>query len=249
MEYTRFSAINFISPQWSKSQKSEARSEEERSRLQDVVRVVFKPGTTLKQSLVKTKFNPTKCTSRSLETCNLCQQYGRYKYKDCETKSVVYLLECSLCSEIYVGETARPFRERTREHHLSIRNKEDKAFGLHYKVSHKGQAVPSLPFKASLLRSCKDEPDRKLWEAEYIKYKSPSINTQLIKCCPDARERAGPVFPPPPHSPTNFKWRPSYTRRCSLILQKTSARRYAWYVLTNKDRVPAQFLLNQATLH
>ena len=94
----------------------------------------------------------------------------------------MYLLECSLCSEIYVGETARPFRERTREHHLSIRNKEDKAFGLHYKVSHKGQAVPSQPFKASLLRSCKDEPDRKLWEAEYIKYKSPSINTQLIKC-------------------------------------------------------------------
>jgi hypothetical protein len=67
--------------------------------------------------------------------------------------------------------------------------------------------------------------------------------------CPDARERAGPVFPPPPHSPTNFKWRPSYTRRCSLILQKTSARRYTWYALTNKDRVPAQFLLNQATLH
>ena len=94
----------------------------------------------------------------------------------------MYLLECSLCSEIYVGETARPFRERTREHHLSIRNKEEKAFGLHYKVSHKGQAVPSLPFKASLLRRCKDEPDWKLWEAEYIKYKSPSINTQLIKC-------------------------------------------------------------------
>ena len=171
-------SLPYISEQCVRKVKQEVR----KRGLQDVVRVVFKPGTTLKQSLVKTKFNPTKCTSRSLETCNLCQQYGRYKYKDCETKSVVYLLECSLCSEIYVGETARPFRERTREHQLSIRNKEEKAFGLHYKVSHKGQAVPSLPFKASLLRSCKDEPDRKLWEAEYIKYKSPSINTQLIKC-------------------------------------------------------------------
>ena len=77
----------------------------------------------------------------------------------------------------------------------------------------------------------------------------PSASYPIVMFCPDARERAGPVFPPPPHSPTNFKWRPSYTRRCSLILQKTSARRYTWYALTNKDRVPAQFLLNQATLH
>ena len=69
-------------------QESEAGSEERG--LQDEVRVVFKPWTTLKQSLVKTKFNPTKCTSGTLDTCNLCQQYGRYKYKECETKSVVY---------------------------------------------------------------------------------------------------------------------------------------------------------------
>ena len=31
-------------------------------------------------------------------------------------------------------------------------------------------------------RSCKDETDRKLWEAEYIEYRSPTINTQPIKC-------------------------------------------------------------------
>ena len=53
--------------------------------------------------------------------------------------------------------------------------------GLCYLVSHKEQTVPKQPFQASLLRSCKDEPDRKLWEVECIKYRSPTINTQLIK--------------------------------------------------------------------
>ena len=45
--------------------------------------------------------------------------------------------------------------------------------GLCYLVSHKEQTVPKQPFQASLLRSCKDEPDRKLWEVECIKYRSP----------------------------------------------------------------------------
>ena len=53
--------------------------------------------------------------------------------------------------------------------------------GLCYLVSHKEQTVPKQPFQASLLRSCKNEPDRKLWEVECIKYRSPTINTQLIK--------------------------------------------------------------------
>ena len=35
--------------------------------------------------------------------------------------------------------------------------------------------------------------------------------------CPDARERAGPVFPPPPHSPTNFEWRVCLGKSCRYV--------------------------------
>ena len=150
--------------------------------LQDIVRVIFRPGTTLKQRLVQTKFTATKCTSSRVDTCNLCQQYGRYEYKHCMTKSVVYLLKCSLCDDEYVGETGMPFRFRTRKHFLAVKNQNrDTAIGVHYLESHQGVAVPEQPFTASLLRSCRDCPDRKLWEAVYIKHMSPAINTQLIK--------------------------------------------------------------------
>ena len=66
-------------------------------------------------------------------------------------------------------------------------------------------------------------PWAKRWLRAYLLPKVIQITINLtltLNSCPDARERAGPVFPPPPHSPTNFKWRPSYTRRCSLMLQK-----------------------------
>ena len=60
-------SLPYISEQCVRKVKQEVR----KRGLQDVVRVVFKPGTTLKQSLVKTKFNPTKCTSSMVaEECH-----------------------------------------------------------------------------------------------------------------------------------------------------------------------------------
>ena len=146
------------------------------------IRVVFKPGTTLKNTLVRTKMLPTKCTSRSIDTCDLCQQHGRYCYTHCQTKSVVYNLKCTMCSENYVGETGGPFRNRIRNHKLSVVNKtRATAMGVHYLENHPDTSVPDQPFETSLLKSCTDCPDRKIWEAVKIKYHSPAINTQLIK--------------------------------------------------------------------
>ena len=59
----------------------------------------------------------------------------------------MYGLECSLCEELYIGETGRTFRERTREHYRSVANmsnkKSDSDLGLYYLVSHKEQKVPN----------------------------------------------------------------------------------------------------------
>ena len=116
------------------------------------------------------------------ESCNLCQQFGRHQYKHCETKSVVYKIECNLCKDVYVGETGKPFRGRIRTHFLAVK-KQDRstALGIHYLESHPGIDLPEQPFTASLLQMCTDWTNRKLAEATWIKNMLPAINTQLIK--------------------------------------------------------------------
>lgn len=171
--------LPFISEQCSRKVKQAIRNQD----LQDKVRIVFKPGTTLKQSLVRTKFTPTKCTSQSVDTCTLCQQYGRYQYKHCQTKSVVYKIKCNFCDDVYIGETGKPFRCRIRTHFLSVKNKNrSTALGVHFLESHADiVSIPDQPFTASLLQTCTDWPNRKIAEATHIKNLLPAINTQLVK--------------------------------------------------------------------
>ena len=144
------------------------------------VRVIFKPGRTLKQSLVATKMLPTKCNKRSLDTCNTCQQDEEGESSMCMKKNLVYELECTICDERYDGETCRHLKDRAREHYRDVSN-HSKAMGKHYSSKHPDTVVPRLPFKTKILRSCKDWVDRKIWEAIEIKYRKPSINTQHNK--------------------------------------------------------------------
>ena len=51
---------------------------------------------------------------------------------NCKTKGVVYMTECQKCGIPYVGQTARTFGTRVKEHVNDIKNKRDTANGAHY---------------------------------------------------------------------------------------------------------------------
>ena len=143
------------------------------------VRVIFKPGKTLKEKLVTTKIIPTKCNKQNIDTCNICQQHGG-ESPICMTKNVVYQLNCTLCSGQYIGETCRHLRERTREHYRDISNNKG-AMGGHYSKEHSTQQIPKLPFTTKIVKPCKDWVERKICEAIEIKHINPTINTQHNK--------------------------------------------------------------------
>ena len=135
-------------------------------------KVTFKPSNKLKDILTSTKLKHTKCNAHTGK-CYLC------KGIDCMRKNFCYQLTCTLCSQTYVGESGRFYRNRMWEHFKSVSSgNRDTAMGGHYQDSHAGDETPDVPFEHKVLRSCRDYPDRLLWQSVYIKHLSPVINTQ-----------------------------------------------------------------------
>ena len=135
-------------------------------------KVTFTPGQKLKDTLTSTKLKPTKCNAHTGK-CYQCEGV------DCMRKNFCYQLTCTLCSQTYVGESGRFYRSRMWEHYRSVScGNRDTAMGGHYLDGHAGVETPDVPFEHKVLRSCKDYPDRLLWQSIYIKHLSPAINTQ-----------------------------------------------------------------------
>ena len=87
------------------------------------------------QSMVK--FDPNGKVCRRIKKCDLCpnkamqghvkshftkETYRTTKKVTCETRNVIYCLECKQCGKQYIGETKRSFRIRVNEHLGDIRN-------------------------------------------------------------------------------------------------------------------------------
>ena len=135
-------------------------------------RVTFKPGDKLKDILTSTKLKPTKCNAH-VGKCYLCEGV------DCMRKNFCYQLTCTECSQTYVGESGRFYRNRMWEHFKSVKGcNRDTAMGGHYQESHAEIETPEVPFEHKVLRSCRDYPDRLIGQSVFIKYLSPEINTQ-----------------------------------------------------------------------
>ena len=135
-------------------------------------KVTFKPGDKLKDILTSTKLKPTKCNAH-VGKCYLCEGV------DCMRKNFCYQLTCTECSQTYVGESGRFYRNRMWEHFKSVKGcNRDTAMGGHYQESHAEIETPEVPFEHKVLRSCRDYPDRLIGQSVFIKYLSPEINTQ-----------------------------------------------------------------------
>lgn len=141
------------------------------------IRVAWKGGTSLRQKLVRSAFLPVPCPAGGRQ-CNCCEAGLRGK---CHTKNVVYRLDCKACPKdvsFYVGETRRAVRLRYNEHLRDAKNNRlETPFGLH-QATHPGIPLDSSNVSVQILHTCKDGPDRKIWESLYIRDLKPTMNTQ-----------------------------------------------------------------------
>ena len=49
--------------------------------------------------------------------CRTCD--AGMSHRKCVLKGVVYSMRCTVCGDLYIGETGKPTRERFAEHYLS----------------------------------------------------------------------------------------------------------------------------------
>jgi hypothetical protein len=73
----------------------------------------------------------------------------------CQTKNLIYALECKVCHKQYVGETKRTFKERIAEHLGDIKNQRlNKPLGKHFNLpGHKFGSITTC-----ILELIKDDP-------------------------------------------------------------------------------------------
>ena len=93
---------------------------------------------------------------------------------NCESKNVVYMLECNKekCKLKYIGETERNFRKRIYEHLGYARNKNDKMItGEHFNLP--GHTEANMTF--TIIEQCKSEEEE--YRKEREKYHISKFNT------------------------------------------------------------------------
>ena len=128
---------------------------------------VFTPGIKLSQILTRTTLEQKTCTSSQCIFKNT---------SICMTKNVVYQLTCSMCGEIYVGETKRSLHQRLLEHNRAIQLGDiSSAISEHYMKHHQNMPIPNQPFQATILERCTNNT-RIISEGIWIKKLKPKIN-------------------------------------------------------------------------
>ncbi len=107
--------------------------------------------------------------------CDICKLITNTK-NTCQTRYVVYEFTCKLCDQKYVGQTARPFHYRFKEHRRSVNNRnETSALAEHNRKFHGGK-LNIEDFKIRFLDICNNPVDCKISEAKHIGSTHPKIN-------------------------------------------------------------------------
>ena len=78
------------------------------------------------------------------------------KQVTCESKNIVYLIQCEKCKNRYIGESERSLKERISEHKGYIKNNhQDKATGAHF--NQKGHTLEHM--KVSIIEKVKKQEE------------------------------------------------------------------------------------------
>ena len=122
--------------------------------------------------------NPDKCAGN----CLLCTALPRNA--GCNTKFTVYKYNCRLCSQEYVGYSARCIKYRHAEHRRSINKGDDvSALSTHLKNAHSSTTPHTIDlYEITLLQRCKDAIAACIAESYHIKHISPQINRKEEGC-------------------------------------------------------------------
>ena len=74
----------------------------------------------------------------------------------CESKNIIYLIQCEKCKNRYIGESERSLKERISEHKGYIKyNYQDKATGAHF--NQKGHTLEHM--KVSIIEKVKKQEE------------------------------------------------------------------------------------------
>ena len=88
------------------------------------------------------------------------------KYFNCLTYNLVYVISCTQCTKLYIGETGRTLETRFKEHLADIRYNRDKPVAIHFN-SH-GHSIQHVRVKGLWLMSNSNPRDRKDMESHLI---------------------------------------------------------------------------------
>ena len=115
---------------------------------------------------------------RSPSTCRACD--AGISHRKCVLKGVIYSMCCTVCDDLYIGETGKPAREQFAEHYHDAKRRDVRtAWGSHY-IDHRESATawPEFtPFhKAEILARQSSLPSRRLLEATEITRHGPEVN-------------------------------------------------------------------------
>ena len=76
---------------------------------------------------------PSVTTGRTVEATQSNYKVDIDRNVDCQTKKLIYCVECKKCSQQYIGETKRSLQDRFSDHLGYVRNKKlHKATGQHF---------------------------------------------------------------------------------------------------------------------
>ena len=111
------------------------------------------------------------------DDCHLCKLISRPNNNSCQTRYVVYQFICKLCGKSYIGQTARPFHFRYKEHSRSITNRNEmSALGEHVIKVHTGNRLTIRYFNIKFLEIFDNPVDCKINEAKQISIRNPELN-------------------------------------------------------------------------
>ena len=90
---------------------------------------------------------------------------------------VVYQLKCSICGELYIGQTARQLHKRLSEHLASVKkNEDDFTISTHFREMHNDTPIVDRKFTSLILETCPDFKSMMITESILISKWQSSLN-------------------------------------------------------------------------
>ena len=139
------------------------------------IKVVEKAGKNLKSRLQKSHpFQKKPCSK--VDQCVMCT---RDKGSNCRTNNVTYEFKCTICDDVYIGETARNLFTRGREHMMDYDKKKDNSVLYRHALTKHSESETRPLFKARVTGSYNSALTRQLSEANQIELAgAKAINTK-----------------------------------------------------------------------